>query len=101
MTREKSGLDRLALLIAILGVIGAATCAQAQLQSPPTPTAEPTVHDTRVRPRNDQTDGSFSQTPNAGKSSSTSEVKRIRTTHERNTDAPFAIGPLQPPPAKP
>ncbi|MCP3443524.1 hypothetical protein [Bradyrhizobium sp. CCGUVB14] len=101
MTRRKSDLDRLAVLIAIIGVIGAATRAQAQLQSPPTPTAEPTVHDARVRPRNDQTDGNFSQTPNAGKSSSTSDVKRIRTTRERNTDAPFAIGPLQPPPAKP
>jgi hypothetical protein len=54
-----------------------------------------------VRPRSDQTDGTFSQTPYASKSSSTADVKRIRTTRERNPDAPFAIGPLQPPPAKP
>ena len=103
MTRAKSGLNRLGLLVIIFGVIGAAASAQAQLQPPTTPTTEPTVHDAKVRPRDDQTDGKFSQTPYVGTSSSNSDVKRIRTTRERNTNssAPPAVAPFQPPPAKP
>lgn len=103
MTREKTGLNRLGLLVTMVGMIGAAASAQTQLQPSFTPRAEPTVHDAKVRPRNDQTDGKFSQTPYAGTSSSTSDVKRIRTTRERITDgsAPPAIAPLQPPAAKP
>ena len=100
MAHGKSGLDRLGFLITLVRVIGAAGSAQAQLQPPTTPTAEPAIHDAKVRPRNDQTDGKFTQTPYAGTSSSNSDVKRIRTTRERNTDgaAPPAIAPLQPPP---
>jgi len=103
MTREKSALNRLDFVITVFGVIVTATSAQAQLQSPLTSTTEPTVHDARVRPRNDQTDGNFAQPPYAGKSSSSSDVKHIRTTRERIMDgsAPPAIAPLQPPPAKP
>jgi hypothetical protein len=103
MTREKSGLGRLGLFVTMFGVIGTAASAQAQLQSPAAATAEPVVHDTRVRPRNDQADGNFTQTPYAGKSSPMPDVKRIRTTRERITDgsAPPAVAPLQPPPANP
>jgi hypothetical protein len=110
MTREKSGLDRLGFLIILLSAVGAATIAQAQaqLEPPAAPTAGATVHDVKVRPRDEQTDGQFVPTPYAGKSSSTkssstSEPKRIRTTRERITDgsAPPAIAPLQPPAPKP
>jgi hypothetical protein len=103
MTREKSGLDRLGFVITIVGVIGMTTGAEAQLQSPPATSAEPTVHDAKVRPRNDQTDGNLTQTPYVSKSSSNSEPRRIRTTREHITDgsAPPAVAPLQPPPAKP
>ena len=103
MTREKSGLDRLGLLVTLFGMIGTAASAQTQLQPPTAPTAEPTVHDARVRPRNDQTDGKFTQTPSAGTPSPMPDVKRIRTTHERITDgsAPPAVAPLQPPAPKP
>ena len=103
MTREKSDLNRLGLLVGMFGMIGAAASAQPQLQPPAAQTAEPTVHDARARPRNDQTDGKFTQTPSAGAPSPMPDVKRIRTTHERITDgsAPPAVAPLQPPAAKP
>ena len=103
MTREKSGLNRLGLPVILFGMIGAAASAQTQLQPPTAPAVEPTVHDAKVRPRNDLNDGKFSQTPDSGASTSTSDVKRIRTTRERITDgsAPPAVAPLQPPPAKP
>ena len=102
MTREKPGLNRLGLLVTLFGMMSAAS-AQTQLQPPPAPAAEPTVHDAKVRPRNDQTDGKFSQTPYVGASTSNADVKHIRTTRERITDgsAPPAVGPLQPPPSKP
>ena len=105
MTREKSGLDRLGFLIILLGAVGAATLAQAQaqLEPPIAPMAGATVRDVKVRPRDEQTDGKFAPTPYPGKSSSTSEPRRIRTTRERITDgsAPPAVAPLQPPASKP
>ncbi|GGI22652.1 hypothetical protein GCM10010987_20470 [Bradyrhizobium guangdongense] len=102
MTREKSGLDRLGLLVILFGMMSAAASAQTQLQPPTAPVAEPTVHDARV-PRNDQTDGNFTRTPSAGPPSPMPDVKRIRTTDERITDdtAPPAVAPLQPPSPKP
>jgi hypothetical protein len=103
MAREKSGLDRLGLLVIMFGMMGAAASAQTQLQPPTAPVAEPTVHDARVRPRNDQTDGNFTRAPDVSTPSPMPDVKRIRTTHERITDgsARPAVAPLQPPPAKP
>ncbi|MBC9879163.1 hypothetical protein G8O24_17625 [Bradyrhizobium sp. INPA01-394B] len=104
MTRKKSGLDWLGFLFILFGTIGAATVAhaQARLEPPTAPTAGATVHDVKVRPHDEQTDGKFAPTPYAGKSSS-AEPRHIRTTRERITDgsAPPAVAPLQPPPAKP
>ncbi len=103
MTREKSGLDRLGLPFIVLVTTGVATFAQAQapLEPPPAPSAGATVHDVKVRPRDEQTDGKFAPTPYAGKP--TSEPRRIRTTRERITDGSALPGvtPLQPPPSKP
>ncbi|SFI89256.1 hypothetical protein [Bradyrhizobium sp. Gha] len=86
MGLEKSRLNRLGLPAILFGMLGAAASAQTQLQPLTAPAVEPTVHDAKVRPRDDLTDGKFSQTPDSGASTSTSDVKRIRTTRERITD---------------
>ncbi len=101
MTR-KPGLNRLRLLTIVVATIGATAGAEAQLQSPDSQVKQPTIHDTKVRPRNDQTDGGFTSSPYVGKSLPTPDVKRIRTTRERATDGstPPAVAPLIPPPGQ-
>jgi|GraSoiStandDraft_25_1057303.scaffolds.fasta_scaffold404712_2 hypothetical protein len=101
MTR-KPGLNRLRLLTIAVVTIGATAGAEAQLQSPETQVKQPTIHDTKVRPRNDQTDGGSSSSSSIGKSLPTPDVKRIRTTRERATEgsAPPAVSPLIPPPGQ-
>ncbi len=101
MTR-KPGLNRLRLLTIIVATIGVTAGAAAQLQSPDSQGKQPTIHDTKVRPRNDQTDGGFSSPPSIGKSLPMPDVKRIRTTRERATEgsASPAVQPLIPPPGQ-
>lgn len=84
------------------------------------------ITNVKVRPNNEQTDSGRSPTPYIGKSLPASDVKQVRTSHERMTEggngvlnasdakrirttreritddsAPPAIAPLQPPPTKP
>ena len=101
MTR-KPRLNRLRLLTIIVATIGATAGAEAQLQSPEAQVKQPTIHNTKVRPRNDQTDGGFTSSSDIGKSVPTPDVKRIRTTRERATEgsAPPAVAPLIPPPGQ-
>jgi hypothetical protein len=101
MTR-KPRFTRLRPLTIVVATIVATSSAEAQLQSPDAPAKQPTIHDTKVRPRNDRTDGGFSSVPYNGKSAPTSDVKRIRTTREHATDGstPPAVPSLIPPPGQ-
>src|SRR4051812_21464267 len=99
MTR-KPRFTRLRLLTTVVATIIATSGADAQLQSPDAPAKQPTIHDTRVRPRNDQTEGGFSWGPYNGRPPPTPDVNPIRTPRARAPDGPPppAAPPLIPPP---
>lgn len=81
MANQRSDPNRLGLLIILLGMIGVTEVAEAQSQPP----APPTINNVKVRPSYERTDSGWSPTPYVGKSLPASDVKHVRTSHERMT----------------